>query len=72
MNTLSQFCSLSGDHILKIIQAAKPTAAVDLVSTKFLLGFNDIFLPVFKKIVNLSLQSATVSRANKKKWSLNP
>ena len=67
-NTLSRFCSLSGDHIPEIIQASKPTtAAVGHVSIKFLLEFTDVLLPLFQKIVNLSLESGTVPRALKKK-----
>ena len=60
----SCFRALSGDQILKLIHASKPTAAaVDPVSTKFVLEFTNVFLSVFQKIVNLSLESGTVSRA---------
>ena len=61
---VSYFRALSGDQILKLIHASKPTTAtVDPVSSKFVHEFTNVFLPVFQKIVNLSLESGTVSRA---------
>ena len=63
----SYFHALSRDQILKLIHASKPTtAAVDPVSTKFVLEFTNVLLPVFQKIVNLSLESSTVTKAFKK------
>ena len=63
----SYFHALSRDQILKLIHASKPTtAAVDPVSTKFVLEFTNVLLPVFQKIVNLCLESGTVPRAFKK------
>ena len=63
----SYFHALSRDQILKLIHASKPTtAAVDPVSTKFVLEFTNVLLPVFQKIVNLSLESGTVTKAFKK------
>ena len=51
----SCFHALSGDQILKLIHASKPTtAAVDPVSTNFVLEITNVLLPVFQKIVNLS------------------
>ena len=60
----SCFRVLSGDQILKFIHASQPaTAAVDPVPTKFVLEFTKVLLPVFQKILNLSLESGTVPRA---------
>ena len=62
----SCFHALSGDQILKLIHASKPTtAAVDPVSTKFLLEFTNALLSVFHKIADFSLESGTVPRALK-------
>ena len=53
-------------QILKLIGASKPTtAAVDPVSTKFLLQCTNVFLPVLQKTENLSLESGTVPKAFK-------
>ena len=42
----------SEDQILTLIPASKPTTPVtDPVSTKFVLQFTDVLLPVFQKIV---------------------
>ena len=55
------------DQILKLIYVSKPTtAAVDPVSTKFVLEFTNVLLPVFQRIVNLSLESGTAPEAFKK------
>ena len=63
----SCFHALSGDQILKLIHTSKPTtAAVDPMSTKFVLELTNVLLPVFQKIVNLSPESSTVQRAFKK------
>ena len=60
----SCFHALFGDQTLKLICASKPTtAAVDPASTKFILEFTNVCLPVFLKTVNLSLESGTVPRA---------
>ena len=67
VDTLSRFQALSQDQILKLIRESKPTtAAVDPVSTKFVLEFTDVLLPVFQKIINLSIGSGTVPRVFKK------
>ena len=63
----SYFHALSRDQILKLIHASKPTtAAVDPVSTKFVLESTNVLLPVFQKIINVSLESGTVPRVFKK------
>ena len=65
-------CSLvftlsSEDQILKLIRESKSTTAtVDPAPTKLVLEFTDVLLPVFQKIVNLSLTSGTVPIAFKK------
>ena len=65
--------ALSGDQILKLIHASKPTtAAVDPVSTKFIPKFTNPLLPVFQKIGNLSLEYGTVPKAYKKKTKKKP
>ena len=67
VDTLSRVQALSQDQILKLIRESKPTtAAVDPVSTKFVLEFTDVLLPVFQKIINLSIGSGTVPRVFKK------
>ena len=64
---LSSFYALSEDQILKLIRESKSTTAtVDPAPTKLLLEFTDVLLPVFQKIVNLSLTSGTVPIAFKK------
>ena len=64
---LSSFYALSEDKILKLIRESKSTTAtVDPAPTKLVLEFADILLPVFHKIVNLSLTSGTVLIAFKK------
>ena len=64
---LSSFYALSEDQILKLIRESKSTTAtVDLAPTKLVLEFTDVLLPVFQKIVNLSLTSGTVPIAFKK------
>ena len=46
--TFSCFHAVSGDQLLKLIHASKPTtAAIDPVSAKFVLEFTDVLLPVF-------------------------
>ena len=61
------FHALSGDQVVKLIHACKPTTtAADPLSTEFVLEFTNVLLPVFQKIVNLSLESGTVPRAFKK------
>ena len=63
----SCFHALSLDQILKLIHASKPTtSAVDLVWTKFALVLSNVLLPVFQKIINVSLESGTVPRVFKK------
>ena len=64
---LSSFYALSEGQILKLIRESKSTTAtVDPVPTKLVLEFTVILLPVFQKIVNLSLTSGTVPTAFKK------
>ena len=64
---LSSFYALSEDQILKLIRESKSTTAtVDPAPTKLVLEFTDILLPVFQKIVNVSLTSGTVPTAFKK------
>ena len=64
---LSSFYALSEDQILKLIRESKSTTAtVDPAPTKLVLEFTDVLLPVFQKIVNLSLTSGTVPIAFKK------
>ena len=64
---LSSFYALSEDQILKLIRESKSTTAtVDPAPTKLVLEFTDVLLPVFQKIVNLSLTSGTVPTAFKK------
>ena len=64
---LSSFYALSEDQIPKLIRESKPTTAtVDPAPTKLVLEFSDVLLPVFQKIVNLSLTSGTVPIALKK------
>ena len=64
---LSSFDALSEDQILKLIRESKSTTAtVDPAPTKLVLEFTDVLLPVFQKIVNLSLTSGTVPIAFKK------
>ena len=54
-------------QILKLIRESKSTTAtVDPAPTKLVLEFTDVLLPVFQKIVNLSLTSGTVPIAFKK------
>ena len=66
---LSSFYALSEDQILKLIRESKSTTAtVDPAPTKLVLEFTDVLLPVFQKIVNLSLTSGTVPIAFKKQW----
>ena len=63
---LSSFYALSEDQILKLIRESKSTTAtVDPAPTKPVLEFTDVLLPVFQKIVNLSLTSFTVPIAFK-------
>ena len=63
---LSSFYALSEDQILKLIRESKSTTAtVDPAPTKLVLEFTDVLLPVFQKIVNLSLTSGTVPIAFK-------
>ena len=63
----SSFYALSKDQILKLIRESKSTTAtVDPAPTKLVLEFTDVLLPVFQKIVNLSLTSGTVPIAFKK------
>ena len=67
VHMISCFHALSGDQILKHIHASKPTtAAADPLSTKFVLEFTNVLLPVLQKIVNLSLESGTVPRGTQK------
>jgi len=62
----SDFAPLSLDQVRQLILKAKPTtSALDPAPTKFVLEFLDILLPVFQKIINLSLLSGTVPRAFK-------
>ena len=64
---LSSFYALSEDQILKLIRESKSTTAtVDPAPTKLVLEFTDVLLPVFQKMVNLSLTSGTVPIAFKK------
>ena len=64
---LSSFYALSEDQILKLIRESKSaTATVDPAPTTLVLEFTDVLLPVFQKIVNLSLTSGTVPIALKK------
>ena len=67
---LSSFHALSEDQeqkILKLIRESKSTTAtVDPTPTIHVLEFTDILLPVFQKIVNLSLTSGTVPITLKK------
>ena len=64
---LSSFHAHSEDQILKLIRESKSTTAtVDTVPTKLVLEFTDVLLPVFQKIVNLSLTSGIVPTAFKK------
>ena len=64
---LSSFYALSEDQILKLIRESKSTTATaDPAPTKLVLEFTDVLLPVFQKIVNLSLTSGTVPIAFKK------
>ena len=64
---LSSFYALSEDQILKLIRESKSTTAtVDPAPTKLVLEFTDVLLPVFQKIVNLSLTSGTLPIAFKK------
>ena len=64
---LSSFYALSEDQILKLIRESKSTTAtVDPAPTNVVLEFTDVLLPVFQKIVNLSLTSGTVPIAFKK------
>ena len=64
---LSSFHALSEDQILKLIRESKSTTAIaDPAPTKLVLEFTDVLLPVFQKIVSLSLTSGTVPIALKK------
>ena len=64
---LSSFYALFEDQIPKLIRESKSTTAtVDPAPTKLVLEFTDVLLPVFQKIVNLSLTSGTVPIAFKK------
>ena len=64
---ISSFYALSEDQILKLIRESKSTTAtVDPAPTKLVLEFTDVLLPVFQKIVSLSLTSGTVPIAFKK------
>ena len=64
---LSSFYALSEDQILKLIRESKSTNSDRRPgSNQTLLEFTDVLLPVFRKIVNLSLTSGTVPTAFKK------
>ena len=67
VDTLSRFLALSEDQNLKLIRESKSTTAtVDPAPTKLILELIDVLLPVFQKIVSLSLTSGTVPIAFKK------
>ena len=64
---LSSFYALSEGQILKLIRESKSTTAtVDPAPTELVLEFTVVLLPVFQKIVSLSLTSGTVPIAFKK------
>ena len=65
-DSFCNFKPVSEDEIKKIIINAKPTTSfVDPCSTKFMLNFLDILLPIFVIIINMSLMTGTVPTAFK-------
>jgi hypothetical protein len=62
----STFSPLVSGDIRKLILKAKPTtSALDPAPTKFVLEFLEILLPVFERMINLSLSSGIVPRSFK-------
>jgi hypothetical protein len=62
----STFSPLGSDDLRKLILKAKPTtSALDPAPTKFVLEFLEILLPVFERMINLSLSSGIVPRSFK-------
>ena len=64
---LSRFHALSEDQILILIRESKSTTVTtDPAKTELVFELTDVLLPVFQKIVSLSLTSGTVPSAFKK------
>jgi hypothetical protein len=62
----SMFMPLATEDVRKLILKAKPTtSALDPAPTKFVLEFLEILLPVFERMINLSLSTGVVPRAFK-------
>jgi hypothetical protein len=65
-SVLSVFHDVSVEQLVKLLAKSKPTTAVlDPAPTPFVLEFTEVLIPIFQKIVNLSLRSGIVPKAFK-------
>ena len=66
---LSSFHALSEDQILILIRESKSTTVTtDPAKTKLVFELTIVLLPVFQKIVSLSLTLALCQVLSKKQW----